>query len=79
MRNTEKLKGTIDGDILEWTGTRSGNDYGQTKQRFRVDSIFRGVKDGDTVVGYFEQTWRVGGQKRETYRGVVELHLQERR
>lgn len=76
-KHTEKIQGTIDGEILEWKGTRSGDDYGGEKKKFFVETTFHGVKDGDVIVGYYEQQWTIGGRKKDTYRGVAEFKLEK--
>jgi hypothetical protein len=68
---TEKLQGAIDRQIIEWKSGRTWEDEKTGKHHY--ETIFRGVRDGDSLVGYFEQTWDVQGKAPVTYRGIVDL------
>ncbi len=75
-QGTEKLQGTIRKQIIEWQSGRPWQDNEKEKRQY--ETIFRGVRDGDTIVGYFEQTWNKNGKAPVTYRGVVELNKKEK-
>ncbi len=62
----EELSGTIQDKVIDWKSTRSG-------EKFTCRTVFHGVEDGDTLVGYFEQTWVKEGKPPVTYCGVVDL------
>jgi len=62
----EEITGTIQGQVIEWNSTRR-------PEKVTCTTVFHGVEDGDTLVGYFEQTWMEKGKSPVTYRGVVEL------
>ena len=70
--DTEELHGTITKKAIEWKSSGSFENA-QTKRRYQT--VFRGVRDGDTITGNFEQTWNVDG-KTVTYTGTVELKKQ---
>lgn len=71
-QGTEKLNGTIRKQIIEWKSCGSVEDAQKKKRQY--ETIFRGVRDGDTIVGYFEQTWNEKGKASVTYRGILELN-----
>ncbi len=62
----EQLSGTIQDHVIEWKSTGSG-------EKSTCTTVFHGVEDGDTLVGYFEQTWVQEGKPPATYRGIVDL------
>ena len=68
---TESLKGTIRNQIIEWKSGGAVEDA--QKKQHPYETIFRGVRDGDTIVGYFEQTWNEKGKASVTYRGLIDL------
>jgi len=70
---TEKLQGTIRNQISEGNSGASG-EIKQKKIQQSYKTTFRGVKDGDKIVGYFEQTWDENGKVTVTYRGILELN-----
>lgn len=79
---TENLKGTIGKEIergageksqfIEWKSLGSVEDAQKNKHQY--ETIFRGVRDGDRIVGYFEQTWNESGKSSVIYRGIVDLN-----
>ena len=70
--NTEKLQGTVTKKAIEW---KSGGSYESAQTKRRYVTVFRGVRDGDTITGKWEQTWDVDG-KTAIYTGTVELKKQ---
>jgi hypothetical protein len=62
----EELSGTIQDHVIEWKSKSSA-------ERVTCRTVFHGVEDGDTLVGYFEQTWAKEGKRPVTYCGVVDL------
>jgi hypothetical protein len=75
-QHTENLEGTIRKQIIEWK-SRGALDRTQ-KTRRQSETLFRGVRDGDTIVGYFEQTWNEQGKDPVTYRGILELNRKQK-
>ena len=75
-QHTEKLEGTIRKQIIEWK-SRGTLDRTQ-KTRRQCETLFRGVRDGDTIVGYFEQTWNEQGKDPVTYRGILDLNRKQK-
>ena len=75
-QHPEKLKGTMRKQIIEWRSRGSLEDAQNRKRQ--CETIFRGVRDGDTIVGYFEQTWDEKGKAPVTYRGILELNRKEK-
>lgn len=71
-QGTENLQGTIRKQIIEWNSGRSWED--EQKKKHQYKTTFRGVQDGNTIVGYFEQTWDESGKAPVTYRGILELN-----
>jgi len=62
----EQLTGTIQDHVIEWRSTSSGD-------KSTCTTVFHGVEDGDTLVGYFEQTWSLEGKPPARYSGIVDL------
>ncbi len=71
LSSGEELRGTIQDQVVEWKSTRSGER--PDRHKFTCSTVFHGVKDGETLVGYFEQTWVEEGKAPITYCGVVDL------
>lgn len=69
FQDTEELHGTISNNVVEWTSSKSWEKAGKKVQ---YESIFHGVRNGDTISGRFVQTWDEDG-KTTTYEGTVEL------
>ena len=70
---TEELHGTIQNHVIEWKSDRSLETAKPPRQ---YETVFRGVRDGDTITGSFEQTWKHIDGKTVTYGGTVELKKQ---
>jgi len=70
--NTEKLQGTVTKKAIEW---KSGGSFEDARTKRHYETVFQGVRDGDTITGSFKQTWDVDG-KTVIYTGTVELKKQ---
>jgi hypothetical protein len=70
--NTEKLHGTVTKQAIEW---KSGGSFENAQTKRRYETVFQGVRDGDTITGSFKQTWDMDG-KTVIYTGTVELKKQ---
>ena len=70
--NTEKLQGTATKKAIEW---KSGGLFENARTKRHYETVFHGVRDGDTISGSFKQTWDIDG-KTVIYTGTVELKKQ---
>jgi hypothetical protein len=71
--NTEKLHGTETKQAIEW---KSDKSFETARPPRKSETVFRGVRDGDTIAGTFKQTWNYEDGKTVTYTGTAELKKQ---